>query len=415
MPGTVRAGSYRDVLLLPNALRTFVPALLGRLSYGLLPLSALFTIQQSTNSFATAGAAVAAFGLASLSMPLKARLVDRYSQRRVLPPLALICALGLAITASARTTNAAFLVILVGITGLFAPPLGPSMRATWRLLTEKSDLKQRAYALDSICEESLYLGGPLIAGLVISFWSAPVALLCAAVLMVGGTFGMVATPLARHVAEQQSGARFLDPGPLVSTGLQRILLVIFFVAAGVSVAYVCVAGMAQRQGQAGAAGFVEAAIGLGSVVGGLVWARRTHNRSHWIHLSGLIALLAAAFLAASLAGNLIVLGVVMAIGGLAVAPLFVVSYLGADDLTPPHQRTEASTWINTTNNLGSAAGSSLAGLAIDRTTPGHGFLIAGLLLALVATSLAVRRRRGGRWWRWLGGLWGPGRRGGRRR
>lgn len=27
MPGTTRAGSYRDVLLLPHALRTFVPAL----------------------------------------------------------------------------------------------------------------------------------------------------------------------------------------------------------------------------------------------------------------------------------------------------------------------------------------------------------------------------------------------------
>jgi hypothetical protein len=38
---TSRAGSYRDVLLLPNALRTFAPALLGRLSYGLLPLSTL--------------------------------------------------------------------------------------------------------------------------------------------------------------------------------------------------------------------------------------------------------------------------------------------------------------------------------------------------------------------------------------
>ncbi|WP_328320317.1 MFS transporter [Kribbella sp. NBC_00382] len=413
MPGTTRAGSYRDVLLLPHALRTFVPALFGRLSYGLLPLSALFTIQQSTNSFATAGAAVAAFGLASLSMPLKARLVDRFSQRRVLPVLALLCALGLGLVASARTTNAALLVTLVGVTGVFAPPLGPSMRATWRLITEGTELKQRAYALDAICEESLYLGGPLIAGLLISFWSAPAALSCAAVLMVVGTLGMVATPVARHVAEQQTKGRFLDPGPLANSGLRRILLLIFFVAGGVSVAYVCVAGMAQREGQAGTAGFVEAAIGLGSVIGGLIWARRTHRRSHWTHLSGLIALLASAFLMASLAGNLIVLGVVMAVGGLAVAPLFVVSYLAADDLTPPHQRTEASTWINTINNLGSSAGSSMAGLAIDRTTPAHGFLAAALLLACVV--LVVMRPRGGRWWRWLGGLSGLGRRGGRRR
>ncbi|WP_203589769.1 MFS transporter [Streptomyces sp. SID13031] len=209
MPGTTRAGSYRDVLLLPHALRTFVPALVGRLSYGLLPLSALFTVHQSTNSFATAGAAVAAFGLASLSMPLKARLVDRFSQRRVLPPLALLCALGLALTASARTTNATLLVLLVGITGLFAPPLGPPMRATWRLLTEGSDLKQRAYALDAICEESLYLGGPLIAGLLISFWSAPVALNCAAVLMVGGTLGGIA---GRQPGRARSGDGRRRPG-----------------------------------------------------------------------------------------------------------------------------------------------------------------------------------------------------------
>lgn len=325
-------------------------------------------------------------------MPLKARLVDRYSQRRVLPPLAVLCALGLALTASARTTNAVALVTLVGVAGLFAPPLGPSMRATWRLITDNSNLKQRAYALDSICEESLYLAGPLIAGLLISFWSAPVALSCAAVLMVGGTLGMVATPLARQVAERQAAGRFLDPGPLRVAGMRRILLVILFVAGGISVAYVCVAGVAQDQGRPGAAGFVEAGIGLGSVIGGLTWARRTHTRSHWHHLAGLIALLAVGLLAASLATNLIVLGVVMAVGGLAVAPLFVVSYLAADDLTPPHQRTEASTWINTANNLGSSAGSSLAVLAIDRTTPSHGFLAARVLLAVLAALVSSALR-----------------------
>ncbi|WP_433023240.1 MFS transporter [Kribbella sp. CA-294648] len=349
----------------------------------------MFTVHQSTDSFAVAGTAVAAFGLASLSMPLKARLVDRYSQRRVLPPLAVLCASGLALVAFASTTNAVLLVIVVGVAGLFAPPLGPSMRATWRLVTGETDLKQRAYALDAICEESLYLGGPLIAGLLISFWSAPVALGCAAVLMVGGTFGMVATPLARHVAEQRVEGRFMDPGPLRIAGLRRILVVILFVAAGTSVAYVCVAGVAQDQDRAGAAGFVEAAIGLGSVVGGLTWARRTHTRSHWHHLAGLIGLLAVGLLAASLATNLIVLGVVMAVAGLAVAPLFVVSYLAADDLTPAHQRTEASTWINTANNLGSSAGASLAGVAIDRTAPSHGFLAAGVLLAVLALVLAL--------------------------
>jgi predicted MFS family arabinose efflux permease len=390
---TSRAGSYRDVLLLPNALRTFAPALLGRLSYGLLPLSALFTVQHSTDSFATAGIAVAAFGLASLSMPFKARLVDRHSQRRVLPVLAALCAAGLAAIAFLGTTDAAgpALVILAGVTGLLAPPLGPSMRSNWRLITDQSPLKERAYALDSISEESLYLGGPLIAGVLISLWSASGALLCTSALMIIGTFLMVSTPLARHRAAPVMPRRFLDPGPLAVPGLRRIMLIILVTAAGISVAYICVAAVAQGRGKAGAAGYLEAGIGLGSVIGGLAWGRRSHTRSRSQHLAGLIGVLAAGLLAASLTSNLIVLGVVMAFAGVAVAPLFVVSYLASDDLTPAHQRTEASTWINTANNLGSSAGASGAGLAIDRIGPSWGFLAGGLLLTLTALTILLSR------------------------
>jgi predicted MFS family arabinose efflux permease len=397
------------VLLLPAALRTFVPALLGRLSYGLLPLSLLFTVQQSTDSFTKAGAAVAVFGLASLSMPYKARLVDRLSQRRVLPLLAVGCSLALVVIAS-LTTN----LVLVGAAGLLAPPLGPSMRSNWRLLTEGSPLKERAYALDAVCEESLFLGGPLLAGVLISIVSAPAALACSAGLMIVGTLAMVTSPVTRHTTAAPPAQHPL--GPLVSSGLRRILLVIMVTASGVSVAYLCVAGVAQHAGSPGAAGYVEAGIGLGSVVGGLLWARRHHTRSWQTHLAGLIGVLAVGLLAASFVNNLIVLGVVMAAAGVAVAPLFVVSYLAADDVTPPYQRTEASTWINTANNLGSAGGSALAGLAIDRIGPSHGFLAAGILLALVAgTVFGVRRPTGGRWWPRRGGRSAPGLREGRRR
>ena len=382
MSGTVRVGSYRDVLLLPLALRTFVPALFGRLSYGLLPLSLLFTVQQSTNSFATAGAAVAIFGFASLSMPYKARLVDRFSQRRVLPPLAVGCSAALVVIAS--TTSS---LVLVAAAGLLAPPLGPSMRSNWRLLTDGSALKERAYALDAVSEECLFLGGPLLAGALISVVSAPAALGCSAGLMVVGTLAMVTSPVTRHTTAAPATRHPL--GPLVIPGLRRILVVIMVTASGVSLAYLCVAGVAQRAGHPGAAGYVEAAIALGSVTGGLLWARRSHTRSWSTHLGGLIAVLAAGLLAASFATNLLVLGVVMGAAGVAVAPLFVVSYLAADNVTPPHQRTEASTWINTANNLGSSAGSALAGLLIQRTTPSHGFLAGGVLLTLVAAIVWV--------------------------
>src|ERR1017187_8518809 len=44
-------------------------------------------------------------------------------------------------------------------------------------------------------------------------------------------------------------------------------------------------------GLPGAAGYIEAAIALGSVAGGLLWGRRRHTRTHSTHLAGLVAVL----------------------------------------------------------------------------------------------------------------------------
>ncbi|MDX6263755.1 MAG: hypothetical protein QOH84_5443, partial [Kribbellaceae bacterium] len=200
-------------------------------------------------------------------------------------------------------------------------------------------------------------------------------------------------PYARHTSPTPPKQHPL--GPLTIGGLRRVLLIIMATAAGISVAYICLAAVAQSQGRPGAAGYLEAGIGVGSVIGGLLWARRKHTRSPTTHLAALIAVLATGLLTASFTTNLLVLGAVMACTGLAVAPLYVVSYLASDDLTPPHQRTEASTWINTANNVGSSAGSSLAGLTLDRTTPSHGFLAGAILLVAVAVLTAVRRKRAG--------------------
>src|SRR3954471_15926074 len=163
MPRLVAAGSYRAVLRLPHALGTFVPALGGRLAYGLLPLATLFTVQQATGSYSAAGLSLALFGLASIFLPAKARLADAHGPRRVLPWLALTCSLALAGAAVTRWP-----VPFVALAGLAAPPLGPAMRSAWRHLTAGTSLKERAYALDAIAEETLYLVGPLLAGLLIA-------------------------------------------------------------------------------------------------------------------------------------------------------------------------------------------------------------------------------------------------------
>jgi len=84
MSRPVTGGGYRDVLRLSGASRAFAFATFGRLSFGTVSLSLLFTVQRATGSFAVAGGVLAAFGATSLTMPVKSRFVDRYGQPRVL-------------------------------------------------------------------------------------------------------------------------------------------------------------------------------------------------------------------------------------------------------------------------------------------------------------------------------------------
>jgi hypothetical protein len=429
MPGTAAAGSYRAVLLLPFALRTFVPALAGRLAYGLLPLALLFTVSQATGSYATAGLAAAAFGLASITLPAKARLADRRSQRRTLPWLAMACSAALA--AAAFTAAPAPVVTLVALAGLAAPPLGPSMRATWGHLTEGTALRERAYAVDSVAEETLYLVGPLVTGLLVALWPARVALLVTAALLLTGTLGMAAAPPSRHrspaEAAREPGPAHLHgcggdsgpapagylprlsgrrgrfaSGPGVVVPLRGVLLVVVVLGTAVSMAYTAVAAVAQAHGRPGAAGLIEAAVAAGSVTGGLLWARRRHTRPRMRQMAALLAVLAAGLLAAAVTPGLTAvravlgltaLGVVLGLAGTAVAPLYVLAYLAADDLAPPGRRTEAGTWVNVAANAGSAAGAAGAGLLTERLGPATAFLAGAAILAAQGVSLALPRGR----------------------
>jgi predicted MFS family arabinose efflux permease len=336
------------------------------------------------------------FGLTSILLPLKSRLLDRHGQASVLAPLALLCAGALAAMAFLAWSDSAPAVAYLAlgiVAGLGAPPLGPAMRSTWRTITDASSLKQRAYSLDSVCEESLYLIGPLLFGVISSVASAPAALLAAACLMLAGTLAMVWMPPARQIRSAGSTPplRF-DLGPLTAPGLWPVVVAILAAAVGLNMAFTSIAARAQRQGLPAAAGYIEAALALGSVAGGLLWGRRRHTRTHWTHLGGLIAVLAIGIAISAAVTSLTALGTLMAVIGLAIAPLFVVSYLAADELVPEHQQTEASTWVNTANNIGSAAGACVAGLLIDRAGISVGFAVGAVILGLTSVLIWLTHR-----------------------
>ena len=377
MPGP-RAGS--PLLARPAVRRTFACALIGRSAYGVLPLSFLFTVRQATGSFPVATLAAALLGLASLALPVQARLLDRAGQRVVLPLVTtgwvLLLGLAVLLASTGVSAPAAWWVLSLGL-GLAAPALGPSMRAQWRWFAEDADQRRTAYAIDAVAEESLYLVGPMVAAVVLAVGPARWGLVLVALLGAAGVAGLVCSPAA--------GARAEEPGPLLGLGPIRrpgvpwVLVTMGLFGAGGALVYTGVAAEADRLGHPGWAGLVEAGIAAGSVVGGLMWARlRRPPGVAWL-LLGLAAVVALAAVLPFAAA-----GVALALGGIAFAPTYVSGYQAVDALTPPSEHTEASTLINTASNLASATGTALAGSLIAAgVTP---YAVAAVLVAVAAAS-----------------------------
>ncbi|MEU9243025.1 MFS transporter [Streptomyces sp. NPDC048385] len=389
-PSPVRHTSYAAVLRVPSARHTFLAALVARLSYGTVPLSVLLSVTGATGSYAVSGLVMALFGgTVVVLLPVRATLVDRYGPRRVLPLLAalysaLLCLL--AVLTWRPGAPPAALAAAAALTGCVAPPLGPTMRAVWGRLVDDPALLRRAYSLDGVAEELLFVSGPALVGLLLRFGPPPAGLLLSAVLMTAGTCAFVMSPAVRAVVPPKknkeagrSPGRFPAAPVVAAAGLGLAL----------SAAELLVMAFAgQRSYGDEAVPWVLAALSAGSAVGGLLngaveWRRPAGERLAWLAVGLGVALGAAGF-----APGMWTLGGAMAVAGAFVAPTLTTAYLLADETAAEGERTRAGAWVNAAVNAGSAGGSVVAGLLVGRLSVGACFALAGCV-ALVSAA-AVR-------------------------
>lgn len=390
--------SYLALLRSPGVLSPFCAAALIRFSYACLVLSLLLTVEAATDSYAVAGAALAASGLGTLSAPYKARLIDRLGLRSVLTTLGLGFALTLCcitIAAVAGVSSPAVFIAAATLAGLLTPPVGPIMRGIWAELAPDVQTRTRAYSLDAVAEEGLFAVGPLAVGVVIALSEPRLSLLVVAGAAAVGTVWLVLSQatLGSELSAKSKGRRSSAVlGPLSAPGVRWVAAVMVCVGIGLAPLEVAVAARAEDFGTIEAAGPLLAALSVGSIVGGFAWGARRHRHTPPVQLLGLVAAMGVGAAIAGLAPNLVALGAALALAGAFVAPVFVVAYSMVDDLVEADVRTEASTWIASASNIGGSAGAVSAGIIVERASAQAAFLAGGLLLMAAVFLLAGRAR-----------------------
>jgi hypothetical protein len=390
----VEAGlRYRDVLRLPHAGRSFTAALLGRLSFATVSLALLLAVQRSTGSFAAAGAATGAVGLTNvLVAAARARLVDRLGQPVALSRLAAAYAVLLCVVAGLTTSAgvpAWLLVTVAGLAGSCPPPLGAAMRTLWARLTEGTESLPRAYSLDAVAEEVLFVAGPPLVAAVAAVAHPAAALVGSAAVAVGGAVAMTRGPVTVGPRPHTSG-----PGrrqaPLRRRGFVPLLTVLLGVGLVLGTVEVAVPAFAQQQDQVAMTGVLLALLSVGSATGGLLHGRHARPRSLTVRLVVLVTGMTASTAVLAAAPDGWVLGGLLLALGSFLAPSLVAGYLLVDALTGEEVRTEASTWLTTACNAGAAAGAAVAGVLADSSGTTAAFLTGAALAAACVLGGASR-------------------------
>ncbi|MFJ4188340.1 MFS transporter [Kitasatospora sp. NPDC089509] len=362
--------SYATVLRTPGAVRVFAAALVGRLSYGTAPFSLVLAVSGTTGAYPRAGWVLALFATSSVLLsPVRAGLVDRHGPRRALPPMAVgyaLVLLGLAAATWRPGTPYPVLLALAVAAGVFAPPLGPVTRARWSALLTDPDLRRRAYSLDTVAEELLYVTGPLLAGLIAAAARPALGLVLSAVLVLTGTLALAASVHGGPgPARGGSATDRTRPWRLLAR-TRRPLTAAAGIGAGLGAFNLLAVVFAGRHGQTADAAWVEAALATGSAIGGLVLGAVDWRAPAGTRLTVLTAVLGGALALAALAPTLPLLAAVAALAGLAVSPTLTTAYLLTDELAGPEQRTRAGAWVNAAFNGGGSAGTALVGVLTDR-------------------------------------------------
>ena len=241
-------------------------------------LSLLLLIHQATGSLAAAGTAGGVFSAGTLTAPVKARLIDRLGQRVMLPLLGLGAAA--AMLAMALLDRAAYRNPLpypavwrrrrgadaAGRGGDARPLVGDRRRRPEPGARLQPGRRDRGNALHGRPAADR-AGGDRRRGRCCRCWSRRRC------WRPGACCWRAPGPAAPARDPRPGG----PAGPLAVPGFRFLLAVVLTTLLGLGAIDVTITARAVADHHPGAAGYILAAMSLGSALGGLAWGRRRHR------------------------------------------------------------------------------------------------------------------------------------------
>jgi predicted MFS family arabinose efflux permease len=370
-----------------------ISSILARLSLGMGAVALVIFVHSRSGSFGVAGGAAAAFTLGfGVAGPIVGRAVDRRGPRPVLLPASLLSTASLlALTTVGAAAGDVVLIAFAALIGLSVPPVSGLLRRAWPALVEP-DETGAAYLLDAILVEFVFISGPLLTGLLAATAGPAAPLQVAAVVSLLGTVWFLSTPTIAVLAGEPLEHRG-RLGPLSSPTIGLLAFTGIAVGGSFGSFDVALPAFGVAHGSAGLGGGFIAALGVGSVLGALVYAAAGHRlgdlRQSTMRLAIAQPLLSVPLLFSSSVP--LSVGLAMLAGSYAAPTLTLRNRVAALTMVPG-TGTESFTWLLMSVMVGSSAGSALAGplVAIGGWRLG---VIAAIAIPTICLPVTLAARR----------------------
>lgn len=387
----VRAASLLRAVGLPY----FVVAFAARLPYAMMVVGVLTVVSSGRASISEGGLSSAAVGIGTACFgALLGAAADRFGQRPVLLGVAIANAALMVAFAAIVYSDAPFGLVLLTAFGIgaTAPQVAPMSRARLvGIIAERIAPERRArtvsstMAYESAADETVFVFGPFVVGILASLIAPWAPLVGAAVLTLGFVCAFALHPTGRRSAAREESGRPASP---VRELFRARILVIVAGMLGVGMFFgttlTSLTSFMTDRGDGESAGVMYGVMGIGSAVLALavsILPARFTPRWRWLVFAGIMV--AGSVLVAT-AGSVPAMAVALGLVGIGVGPTLVTQYSFGAAHSPAGRETTVMTMLGSSLIVGQSLGSAAAGEIAEGVGTS-----AALMLPLVAAAVAL--------------------------
>ena len=385
----------------------FPIAFIARFPFAMMVVGTLTLVVSARESIWLGGVNSAVVGLGSaLIGPLLGAAADRIGQRPVILTAGIVNSLALvAMAAVAFSSLPDAAVLAVGfVIGASSPQIGPFSRTRLvQLILTRLPVARRARSLnstmgyESAADETAFVFGPVVVGLLATTMSPAAPMIGAAVLTLLFVTAFALHPTAR-VSAPATAEEPVTQAPARELSSLSVLVVVAG-ALGVGLFFGTVltslTSFLADTGHGDSAGLVYGVMGVGSTILALsvaLFPERFRLQARWLVFS---ALMLAAMIGYGFSSGLTGIVAAMAIAGIGIGPTVVTLYSLAAERSPQGRSATVMTMLGSATIVGQSAASALTGAVAESAGSQAAMWLpvgaAGLVvLAALVNALACR-------------------------